>query len=146
MFTMENKVISMLKVLLSSLVAYRYQAAFCHWNVEGPDFIQYHSFFETLYKEADAYIDLIAEQIRTLDAYAPGSFSRFSELSKVEELDTIKSPKEYCNSLLKSISVLKSLLAKLHTETETNYGLQSIVDEFQSKLDKNAWMLKVISK
>jgi starvation-inducible DNA-binding protein len=46
-----------------------------HWNVEGPDFAQYHSFLGDFYEEVFGAVDTIAELIRTLDAYAPGSVS-----------------------------------------------------------------------
>ena len=45
-----------------------------HWNVTGPMFAEYHSFLGELWEEVFDAVDLIAEGIRTLDAFAPGSF------------------------------------------------------------------------
>jgi len=44
-----------------------------HWNVEGPMFNTLHLMFETQYKGLWLSMDLIAERIRSLGAYAPVS-------------------------------------------------------------------------
>jgi starvation-inducible DNA-binding protein len=54
-----------------------------HWNVEGPDFAQLHEFFSEIYEDAYGAVDQMAEYIRTLDDYAPGSFERFQELTQI---------------------------------------------------------------
>ncbi len=41
-----------------------------HWNVEGPQFLELHKLFEEQYNELFQAIDLIAEHIRALGAYA----------------------------------------------------------------------------
>ena len=72
-----------LKVLLADTVAMKFTAHGFHWNVEGPDFAQYHEFFETIYVDVDSYIDPLAENIRKLDCYVPFSFQTFSDLHNV---------------------------------------------------------------
>ena len=47
-----------------------------HWNVTGPMFTTLHELFMTQYTELAAAIDEIAERIRALGAFAPGSFAR----------------------------------------------------------------------
>lgn len=44
-----------------------------HWNVTGPMFQTLHLMFETQYTELALAVDEIAERIRALDAFAPGS-------------------------------------------------------------------------
>ncbi|MFL5787576.1 MAG: Dps family protein [Flavisolibacter sp.] len=41
-----------------------------HWNVEGPDFLNIHRFFEEQYKQLEQIIDDVAERIRTIGHYA----------------------------------------------------------------------------
>ena len=61
-----------LKTLLATEYAFVIKAQNFHWNVEGPDFAQYHQFFGELYNEVyENTIDQTAEYIRTLDVYAP---------------------------------------------------------------------------
>jgi starvation-inducible DNA-binding protein len=71
----------LLKTYLASTFAYYLKAHMFHWNVEGPDFGELHEFFSNIYEDAFHAVDPIAEYIRTTEEYAPGSLSRFQELS-----------------------------------------------------------------
>jgi starvation-inducible DNA-binding protein len=73
--------IEIMRKVLADAYAFQLKANNYHWNVEGPNFVQYHDFLGELYNEVFAATDMIAEQIRALDAYAPGSFTRFLELT-----------------------------------------------------------------
>lgn len=44
-----------------------------------------HLMFETQYNELWLATDLIAERIRSLDVFAPGTYSQFAELSSIKE-------------------------------------------------------------
>ena len=72
-----------LKILLASQFAYYLKAQYFHWNVEGSDFAQLHDFFQNIYEDAYSAVDPIAEYIRSLEDYAPGSFERYQELSQI---------------------------------------------------------------
>ena len=67
----------LLKTLLASNYAYTIKAQFFHWSVEGPDFGQLHKFFQKIYDDSYSAVDPIAEYLRTLEDYVPGSFERF---------------------------------------------------------------------
>jgi starvation-inducible DNA-binding protein len=56
-----------------------------HWNVEGPDFHDKHKFFEAQYEELDEIMDAVAERIRTLGHYAPGTLGSFLKLTHLTE-------------------------------------------------------------
>ena len=56
-----------------------------HWNVEGPDFHSKHLFFESQFQQLDNIIDTVAERIRTLGHYAPGSLKEYLELTHLSE-------------------------------------------------------------
>ena len=59
-----------------------------HWNVTGPMFHTLHLMFQKQYNELSQAVDLIAERIRALGIYAPGSYAHFQKLSVIkEELD-----------------------------------------------------------
>jgi len=81
----------LLKTYLASTFAYYLKAHMFHWNVEGPDFGELHEFFSNIYEDAFGAVDPIAEFIRTTEEYAPGSLSRFQELSQIQ--DQIKVPR-----------------------------------------------------
>ncbi len=56
-----------------------------HWNVEGPQFKELHDVFEAQYTDLAAAVDDIAERIRALGHYAPGSYTDFARLAAIEE-------------------------------------------------------------
>src|SRR5690606_31133459 len=56
-----------------------------HWNITGPMFNTLHTMFETQYNELWTAADVIAERIRALDIYAPGSYTQFAKLTSVPE-------------------------------------------------------------
>ena len=76
-----EELINQMKVLLASNFDLYLKAHNFHWNITGPNFNEYHTFFGEVYKELWEATDAIAEQIRKLDAYAPGSLERFEQLS-----------------------------------------------------------------
>ena len=55
-----------------------------HWNVEGPGFRQLHGLFEEQYMDLRNALDPIAERIRSLGAYAPGSVAELMKLADAE--------------------------------------------------------------
>ncbi|MEX2353157.1 MAG: Dps family protein, partial [Gammaproteobacteria bacterium] len=56
-----------------------------HWNVTGPMFTTLHTMFEEQYNELALAVDVIAERIRALGVFAPGSYQQFGELSTIQE-------------------------------------------------------------
>ena len=56
-----------------------------HWNVTGPMFNTLHLMFLGQYTELWAAIDPVAERIRSLGHYAPGSYAAFSKTTSVPD-------------------------------------------------------------
>ncbi len=56
-----------------------------HWNITGPMFNSLHGMFETQYNALWLANDEIAERIRALGIYAPGSGAQFAQLSTIKE-------------------------------------------------------------
>ena len=99
------------RVAFASEYSFVLKAQNFHWNVEGPDFLQYHELFGKIYEEVYGSIDTFAEQIRALGGYAPGSFQKFSMLSQVEDenniLDKTAMTAELLEDSLKIAKILK---------------------------------------
>jgi len=72
------------KILSDEFVLYT-KSRKAHWNVEGPDFYDKHKFFEEQYEQLDEIVDDVAERIRSLGHYAPGSLKAFLSLTKLNE-------------------------------------------------------------
>src|SRR6188768_1198847 len=60
-----------------------------HWNVEGPMFQTLHLLFMEQYTETWNAIDLVAERIRSLGHYAPGTYKEFTKLASIKETDGV---------------------------------------------------------
>ena len=139
-----EQLIEQLKVILGTNFGLYLKSHNYHWNVEGNDFPQYHLFLNTFYNEVFLQKDLIAEHIRYLDAYAPGSFSRFMELSAVEDSTTVPDPLTMMITLKddndKYIMQLRAgiILAEQAGEPAVSNFLQELLGAHQKK----AWMLR----
>ncbi|MGI4779948.1 MAG: Dps family protein [Janthinobacterium lividum] len=57
-----------------------------HWNVTGPHFNSLHAMFMVQYTELWNSTDVIAERIRALGHYAPGSYAEFSKIATVPDV------------------------------------------------------------
>ncbi|WP_399698125.1 Dps family protein, partial [Xenophilus sp.] len=57
-----------------------------HWNVTGPHFNSLHAMFMEQYTELWNSTDVIAERIRALGHYAPGSYAEFSKIATVPDV------------------------------------------------------------
>lgn len=138
-----------LKTLLATSYAFVIKAQNFHWNVEGPDFPQYHEFLGNLYQEVYGNaIDQTAELIRQLDSYTPGSITRFAELSQIP--DQTKIPRaelmiaELEQDNAKLLAMWKEAFPIAEQENE-----QGIADFIASRIDahgKHGWMLRSILK
>ena len=137
-----------LKVLLATSYAFVIKAQNFHWNVEGPDFPQYHEFFGDLYAEVYGVLDKIAEYIRTLDSYTPGSFERYAELSVIQGQTKIPRAELMFQEMLddnqKLIEVLKHCFEVAGQERE--FGIENFIAERLDAHANHAWMLKSILK
>jgi starvation-inducible DNA-binding protein len=89
----KSELIEKLKTILASSFSLYLKAHNYHWNVTGPNFAEYHGFFADYYTAVHESVDVYAELIRVLNAFAPGSFARFSELTKISDEIAIPSSK-----------------------------------------------------
>jgi starvation-inducible DNA-binding protein len=72
-----------------------------HWNVTGPHFASLHGLFEEQYRELFEANDEIAERIRAMGHYAPGSFEAFKKIATVEEEKDVPDSKAMIGNLAK---------------------------------------------
>ncbi|MFK7864799.1 MAG: Dps family protein [Pseudohongiellaceae bacterium] len=115
-----------------------------HWNVTGPMFTTLHTLFETQYTELALAVDEIAERIRALGAKAPGSYSEFAELSRIEESTGEPKAEEMLRQLTEDqekIATLSIEVVRVASELgdEATAGLAT---DRQTIHEKNAWMLR----
>ena len=134
-----------LKILLATSYAFVIKAQNFHWNIEGSYFPQYHKFFDDLNNEVyENAIDRTAEYIRTLEAYTPGSISRYAELSLIP--DQLKIPRaELMFAELYTDNEI--IIEHLHVcydscEATKHYGISNFIAERLDAHNKHQWMIR----
>ena len=138
----------LLKTLLASNFAYYLKAHMFHWNVEGPDFAELHGFFADIYEDAYGAVDKIAEYIRTLDDYAPGSFERFQELSQISGQTKVPRARLMLEELLADTEKMKAIVMEVFraAQAEGREDIANFMAERQDAHGKWAWQLKSFLK
>ena len=137
-----------LKKVHADAFTFYLKAHFYHWNVEGPNFPQYHDFLQNLYQEVFASIDTLAELIRTLDSYAPGTLTRLKELTTIEETDDVPDAKTMMMRLLQENNILRASLLTAYKTADTTgeVGISNFLQDRIQAHEKHSWMLRSILK
>jgi len=115
-----------------------------HWNVTGPHFNSLHAMFEEQYNALWTAADEIAERIRTLDVYAPGSYSQFGKLTSIREEAGVPEWKEMVAQLVEGHE-LAAATAREVLKAADGAGDEGTADMVTGRLkdhEKLAWMLR----
>ena len=136
--------VDLLKTLLGTQFAYYVKAHAFHWNVESPDFYQYHKFFQKIYEDAYEAIDTIAEYIRSIEEYAPGSLERFIELSRIPGQTKVPRARLMIEELLADSQIMVDLLNQCFAAAtqENKQDIANFIAERLSQTNKFAWQLR----
>ncbi len=115
-----------------------------HWNVTGPMFNTLHMMFMDQYTEEWQALDAIAERIRALGHYAPGTYAEYAKLSSIAEPTSVPNAEQMIEMLVKgNESVARTARAAFKCADDAND--QPTIDLLTQRLDiheKNAWMLR----
>jgi starvation-inducible DNA-binding protein len=143
-----NELIEQMKVTLASTFAFYLKAHGFHWNVEGANFPQYHEFLGNLWEEAFGAVDPIAEQLRTLESFAPASFARYTDLSIIKDELNIPPAMSMMVKLKDDNKLIIEQLLKTQTLAEKNkkMGLANFLQDRIDAHEKHGWMLRSITK
>lgn len=134
----------LLKTYLASTFAYYLKAHMFHWNVEGPDFGELHKFLNKIYDDAYEAVDVIAEFIRTMEEYAPGSLTRFHELTQIQDQTKVPRARLMLEELLADTQTMIDL-SKQVFDASTAEGRDDIANFAADRMaqhGKYMWMLK----
>jgi starvation-inducible DNA-binding protein len=119
-----------------------------HWNVEGPMFQTLHQMFMDQYTETWNAIDPIAERIRALGHYAPGSSQQYEKLASIKESVGVPKAEKMVRELIEGQeAVARTARSVLPLADKAND--QPTLDLLTQRLDiheKNAWMLRSLLK
>jgi starvation-inducible DNA-binding protein len=103
-----------------------------------------HLMFETQYTELALAVDLIAERIRALGFFAPGSYAAFSKLSSIREADGVPAATEMIKQLVEGqeavVRTARALLPAV--ERAQDEASTDLLVQRMSHHEKTAWMLR----
>jgi starvation-inducible DNA-binding protein len=133
---------------LSALLADTYtlylKTHYFHWNVTGPMFQTLHLMFETQYNELALAVDSIAERIRALGVYAPGTYREFMRLSSISESDGVPKAVEMISQLVEGQEAVVRTARSLYALVEQAHD-EATADLLTQRIqlhEKTAWMLR----
>jgi starvation-inducible DNA-binding protein len=135
------------RLLADSYVLYLKTHGF-HWNVEGPMFQTLHQMFMEQYTEIWNAVDLIAERIRALGEYAPGTYREYARLTRIKETEGVPRAEEMVRLLVEGQeAVVRTAREALSAADEANDQptLDLLTQRMQAH-EKNAWMLRSLLK
>jgi len=133
-----------LKIVLADTFTMYFRTHSYHWNVIGPNFSEYHGFFGELYAELHGAVDVIAEQIRAANSFAPSSLGRLKELTRIEEADTIPAADRMFQVLINDNNIVLDSLKQAYDLADKNEEL-GLANFLQDRMDihkKHGWMLR----
>ncbi|MEF1226673.1 Dps family protein [Vibrio fortis] len=132
---------------LNSLLAH-YQVLYMnargyHWNIKGESFFELHVKFEEIYTDLQTKIDEIAERILTLGHTPDHAFSRYLEVSSINEHQNATQGKDCVTGLVNGFS---ELLTKQRDILEqagdaSDEGTAALMGDYIREQEKLMWML-----
>ncbi|OAM52758.1 DNA starvation/stationary phase protection protein [Methylovorus sp. MM2] len=139
-----KKIAEGLSRLLADTYTLYLKTHYFHWNVTGPMFNTLHLMFEAQYTELALAVDLVAERIRSLDFYAPGTYRDFIKLASIQESESVP----------KAQDMIRELVAGHEAVVRTARSVFPVVDKAADEAsadlltqrlqlhEKTAWMLR----
>ncbi|GBF20410.1 MULTISPECIES: Dps family protein [Arenibacter] len=143
-------VVAMLGKLLADEYLLYTKLRNAHWNVEGIDFHTKHVFFEEEYNKIEKIVDEVAERIRMLGFYSPGTLKEFLELSHLKD----ESPKKndsasFMEVLLEDHNTIIKFIRKSiseNAEEHNDEGTADFITGIMQMHEQMSWMLRASLK
>ena len=128
---------------LGNTVVFYFKAHGHHWNVQGSDFSEFHSFFEAIYEDVYEAIDPMAENLRKLGAPAPYKLAEFARLSDIKDGDIGVNAMSMVQDLLDNNEILIKCLKETFdvTQTVNEQGIANFIAERIDMHEKWRWQL-----
>lgn len=116
-----------------------------HWNITGPDFGELHKFLDDQYTQLAEYVDEVAERIRTIGEYAPGTMAQFIKLARLKEnqQSKLKAREMLAELLADHQTLIRNLREDLDSvDKHGDAGTSDYLTGLMESHEKMAWMLR----
>jgi starvation-inducible DNA-binding protein len=117
-----------------------------HWNVNGSNFHELHTFFGNQYEALGVMTDDIAERIRSLGHFALGSLKDFLSITHMgEEKHDFSNSTQIIQTLVQDhetiIRIIRNDITPVSDKYE-DFGTADFVTDLMKKHEKMTWMLR----
>ncbi|ROH87954.1 DNA starvation/stationary phase protection protein [Pseudomethylobacillus aquaticus] len=139
-----KKIAEGLSHLLADTYTLYLKTHYFHWNVTGPMFNTLHLMFEAQYTELALAVDLVAERIRSLDFYAPGTYRDFVKLASIKESESVPKAEDMIRELVAGHKAVVRTARSVFPAAEKAAD-EATADLLTQRLqlhEKTAWMLR----
>ena len=142
-----SNVVAALQNLLADFQVYYTNLRGFHWEIKGRGFFVLHEKFESMYDDAAAKVDEIAERILTLGGTPENKYSGYLKVARVSEVSGISSSKEAVDNILDTYKHFIAEERKLiDLANEANDAVTAdIMTGYLKEQEKMIWMLVAFS-
>jgi len=139
-----KKIAEGLSHLLADSYSLYLKTHYFHWNVTGPMFNSLHLMFETQYNELALAVDAIAERIRSLDFYAPGTYREFAKLTSIPESESVPKAQDMIKELVAGHEAVCRTARSVFPAAEkaSDEATADLLTQRLQVHEKTAWMLR----
>ncbi len=140
-------VVAALQNLLADFQVYYTNLRGFHWEIKGRGFFVLHEKFESMYDDAAAKIDEIAERILTLGGTPENKFSEYLKVARVQEVSGVSRSSEAVENVL---ATYKHFIAEerklIDLANEANDVVTAdLLTGYLKEQEKLVWMLVAFS-
>lgn len=143
-----NKTVELLQLLVADLYSLTILSHNLHWNIEGPNFAEYHEFFSDAYTANFENSDVFSEQIRQQGVYAKADLALFKQIAGMPEItapftgvEAFSVLKTAYEKYMKDLIELRDYSSKLN-----DLNTQQLVIDETLRISKALWMIKSFLK
>lgn len=135
--------INALKALFANLWILFFDSRNAHFNIQSPNFMELHKFFQALYEAAENDADDTGERIRQLGEFSPITMGEILTLRTIQEVPEILSDEtkamDHLLNVIQQINVqIIQIMQGLGQDEATRNLLANMVQEWEKK----AWFLR----
>lgn len=115
-----------------------------HWNVTGDRFHSLHAMFQAQYEDLTDAVDELAERIRALGHFAPGSLSQFLKLTGIEDEHGVPDDRAMLEQLVRdNEQVTRACRAVVELADQAGDTVtEDLMNQRMAYHEKAAWMLR----
>ena len=142
----ENVVVALQNLLADFQVYYTNLRGF-HWEIKGRGFFVLHEKFGSMYDDAAAKVDEIAERILTLGGTPENKYSGYLKVARIPEVSGVSSSKEAVDNVLNTYKHFIAEERKLIglAEEANDVVTADMLTGYLKEQEKMVWMLVAFS-